>query len=227
MTRQPAAPVEPTQVAVAPPAASALPVAASAPNPLSAEEAALIDRVKATGRLDTPASISALKGVPGTLLGDAASTTIVPLSPVGTMIATVRPTFVWEAVRGAQASSVAIYNQGFREVAQSPRITGTTWTATSDLPRRGALSWQVTAHLVASDIVGPAPPQPEAQFQIVNQSMSASIAALRERLAARPLDLAILLASEGLIADATVQLRRAESDPASTAIAKTLLYRLP
>jgi len=225
--RQTAAPVEPVPVAVTSPAPSATPVATSTPIPLSPDEAALIDRVKAAGRLEIPASIAGLKGAPGTLLGDATATTVVPLVPIGTAVAALRPSFSWNVVPGAQAYSVAIFDDQFRPVARSSRIGDVTWTPTDNLPRERTLIWQVTAHLSGSDVTGPAPPQPEARFRIVDEPTAASIADLRERLASRPLDLAILLARAGLVADAAIELRRAESDPATAAAAKALRSTFP
>jgi hypothetical protein len=225
-TRAPEAPAVPSQVAVATPEAVAPAPAATPPDPLSAEDRSLIERVTTSGRLEIPDAIVALKGTPGTLLGTGPGTALVPISPVGTAVVDARPSFSWHQVKGAQAYSVAVYDDRFKLLARSPRLTATRWIATDDLPRNRALTWQVTAHLNGSDVVGPAPPRPEARFQVVEEATANSIATLRERLASQPLELAILLARAGLLPEAAAQLRRAEADPGTAAAAKTLRTNL-
>lgn len=215
------------QVVAATPSVTTAPALAPPADPLSAVDRALVDRVRSAGRLEVPASIATLRGTQGTLLGRSADTVLVPLAPLGTAVVSARPSFSWHPVKGAQAYSVAVYDDRFTEVTRSPRVSGTSWVATKDLPRDRALSWQVTAHLNGADIVGPAPPQPEARFKVIDQATANSIAGLREHLASRPLELGILLAKQGLLADAAEQLRRAESEPATSATAKALLSSLP
>lgn len=220
--QQPASPAPQAGVAQAP-VQSAIPAAQSVtPDPLSREERALIDRVTAIGRLEIPASISALRGTQGTLLGKSTDTVVNPISPLGTAVLSQRPTFSWKPVKGAQGYSLAIYDDRFREVARSPRTANTTWVATTDLPRDRALTWQVTAHLNGSDVVGPAPPLPEARFKVIDQDTANAVTGLQERLASRPLELGIMLAKSGLLADAVEQLLRAEMDPSTAVTARAL-----
>jgi hypothetical protein len=226
IAREPAAPVEPPQAA-APPTQIPPVAVATAPDLFSADERALIDRIIAANRLEIPESIAGLRGTPGTLLGSNRGTTLAPIAPLGTAVTSLRPSFSWSPVRGAQAYSVAVYDDRFKEVAKSPRITETTWVATGDLPRDRSLSWQVTAHLNGSNVVGPAPPQPEARFRILDQAAADAAAALRARLTSRPLELAILLARAGLVQDAADQLRRAEADAATASAARALRATLP
>ncbi len=193
---------------------------------LAPDERALVDRVTSAGRLAIPESIAALRGTRGTLLGTGSGTTLVPVAPLGTAVASSRPSFSWNPVKGAQAYSVAVYDDRFKQLARSPRVKDTTWDATIDLPRDRALTWQVTAHLGGSDLVGPAPPQPEARFQIIDEATAKSMAAVRERLASRPLELAIILANSGLLAEASEQLLRAEKDAATAVAARVMRANL-
>lgn len=227
VARQPAARSEQPRVAVAPSTSVAPPVVAATPDPLSADERALIDRVTASGRLEIPETIAASKGQQGTLLGSTRGPALVPIAPLATALASTLPAFSWNPVKGAQAYTVAVYDERFKVIAQSPRVTQPMWVATTELPRDQPLLWQVTAHLAGSTIVGPAPPQPEARFRILDRASADAAGALRARLEARPLELGILLARAGLLQDAAEQLRRAETDAATAATAKALRANLP
>jgi len=195
-------------------------------DPLTATERSAIDAVLAAGRLDIPAFLSDLQGQQGTLLGDTASAVIIGVAPVGTAVASARPAFQWRPVTGAISYSIAVFDARFQEVARVSRITATRWTPQADLPRDQMLAWQVTAHLAGSDIVGPAPPQPEARFRIVDVATADRTREQAARLADRPLDLAILLARVGLIDNARRQLEQAQTNPATFAAARRLMATL-
>jgi hypothetical protein len=200
-----------------------------AADPLTDVERRTVAAVMAGGRLDVPAAIRDLGGRMGTLLGDRDSEIgPVAMAPVATAVSTSRPTFRWTVVPGAVAYSVAVYDERFVEVARSPRVTDTSWTPATELPRGIRCSWQVTAHRAAGDLTGPSPPQPEARFMVLEAAAAAAAADRRLRLAGDPLALGILLANAGLVADAAEQLRKAvrSADQRSADTARALLTQL-
>jgi hypothetical protein len=223
IARQPAPSTNAPSVATSNPAPTA---PAPAVDPLTSAERAIVDRVTAAGRLELPGSLAALGSSTGTLLGGAANVGLVPVGPLGTAVLAPRPAFTWQEVPGARAYTIAVFNDRFIEIARGAGIKTTTWSPGADLPRGQALLWQVTAHLAGSDVTGPAPPQPEARFMVVDEPTATSAGDQIARLADRPLALAILLAQAGLIEDARVQLRRATGDPLTATTARALLAQL-
>jgi hypothetical protein len=194
---------------------------------LSPEEQSIVNAALASGRVDVPANIRALGGTMGTLLGTSAppslSASMLPLAPSGTAVTDGTPPLSWQPIPGALSYRVAIFDQQFNEVAASAPLTTNRWTPTDELPRATTLVWQVTARLAdGSDVLAPAPPQPEARFTILDAAAVAATDALRERLKDQPLALGILLAKSGLIVDAATAFDRAAADPALAAQAATL-----
>ena len=201
----------------------ALPVVASA---LTADEKARVDAAVAAGRIEWPASASALIRPQGTLLAQQGTPArFGPLGPVGTAVRSPRPTFSWSDA-GADAYTVAIFTETFTEVARSPRVTGTSWTPEQELPRGETFVWQVTAHRGASSETEPRPPQPEARFSVVDAATLARVEEQAARLADNPLALGVLFVEAGLIADARDELTRAAEIPGSADAARRLLRSL-
>ncbi len=190
------------------------------------EEQVLVDRVLAAGALEVPADIRALMSPVGTMLGPALSSSrLTPQSPIGTAVRSASPEFSWRPMDGATSYSVAVFDERFNEVAQSPRITTTSWTPSVALPRGVPLAWQLTAHASDRDVIAPTPPQPEARFLVVTDAAAAALAAQETRLAAEPLALGVVFANAGLVVDAERVLSRAAADssPDIAGRAKALL----
>jgi hypothetical protein len=200
----------------------AAPVVASS---LTGDEKARVDAAVAAGRIELPASVSALIRPQGTLLGAQAPARFGPLGPVGTAVRSTRPTFSWGDA-GADAYSVSVFDENFKEVARSERVNGTSWSPEADLPRGVPLVWQVTAHRGATSETEPKPPQPEARFSVVDAATLARVEEQAARLADNPLALGVLYAEAGLIADARAELLRAAEIPASADAARRLLRSL-
>jgi hypothetical protein len=174
-----------------------------------------------------PESVRSLIVPVGTLLGAAeVSTSLKPLSPIGTAVLSVTPAFAWRPVAGAMSYTVAVYDEQFREVGRSPRITEPSWTPTTALPRGTTLVWQVTAHFENRDVLAPAPPQPEARFLVLDQTTASAIASQQSRLSAQPLVLGVLLAKAGAFDDAARELTRAAERPDTAERATALLANL-
>ena len=193
---------------------------------LDPAESARVQNVIARGRIELTPDAIALIQREGTLLGPAPSAAAFgPLSPVGTAIRSTRPVFTWSA-NGADAYTVAIFDEAFNEVARSPRVTGTSWTPDVGLTRAQRYVWQVTAHRGSDSETEPKPPRPEARFGIVDQATASRYESALIRLHDEPLALGILLTEAGLIADARTELERAALDPRTSEIARRLLSSL-
>jgi hypothetical protein len=192
------------------------------------EERAAINRALSSGTLAVPSSVRALTGAEGTLLGGATDAgEMRPLSPAGTAVATDAPAFTWQPLAGATSYSVAVFDEEFRGVASSGSLQTTSWTPSPALPRGRVLTWQVKATRAdGSTVLAPAPPHPEARFVVLDAGAAARIDAARTRLVARPLDLAVVLADAGLVADAERELKRAAASPDTAAAAAKLLDSL-
>jgi hypothetical protein len=216
LVRKPEQP-NPTEVASVP---SASPRAAG----LSNEEQALVAAASATGRVDVPATVRALAGSVGQLLGSSRSSAAMqPMTPSGTLVANGTPQLSWKPVAGAVSYRVAVFDENFRELTSSGSITSTSWTPSRPLPVNATIAWQVTAHLSnGSDVLAPAPPQPEARFSVVDAQAAAKIAEWRSRLADQPIALGILLANAGLIDDAAREFDRAAAQPSQADLAAKL-----
>jgi hypothetical protein len=207
------------------PAPATLTVPQQAASALTADEQARVTSVLTAGRIVLAPQIAALNPPEGTLLGATAQPPRFRLrAPTGTAVMTPRPAFTWDDA-GADAYTIAVFDQTFSEVARA-RISATTWVPDTDLPRGSTYAWQVTAHFVNSNDTEPKPPRPEARFTVVDAATAEKLAALRARLSDEPLSLGVLLAEAGLIADARVALARAADMPESSALAQRLIDSL-
>jgi hypothetical protein len=195
-----------------------------APSVLGAEEQTVVDAAIAAGRVEVPATVRALQGQVGQLLGaEPASSRMLPMLPAGTLVANASPTFSWQPLTGAVSYSVAVFDSGFRQVASSSALTSTSWTPSVALPRNVPLAWQVTARMAdGTDVLAPAPPLPEARISVIDEAAAASIADLRSRLRDQPIALGILLAKAGLVDDAAREFTRAAAQPELAALATRL-----
>ena len=154
-------------------------------------------------QISTPHMLSELIGKSGVLMGPAEEGhPIALLSPVGTVVVGVRPVFRWRALAGAEGYVVKIYDADFNEVAASPQLSGTVWTATRSLERGRTYSWQLTARAGGKEIVSPIKPAPDAKFMVLNQARAGEIAHAKNATGNSHLTLGILYAQSGLLDDA-------------------------
>lgn len=213
-----------TATGPAPPPAPEAPAPASA---LTTEEQAIVFRAIETGHLDLPAQVSELTSAVGTLLGPSSEKPpLSPIGPAGTAVLSARPAFSWQPLPGAISYSVAVFDDRFVEVARSPRLNAPAWTPATDLPSGRTLAWQITAELATGNVNGPAPPQPEAKFRVIDAGTAAAIVERLSRLANEPLALGILLAQAGLFDEAMRVLDRAAADATTRPQALPLLEQL-
>jgi hypothetical protein len=201
---------------------------APAPNAsrLASAEQQSVQQAIADGRITLAPSARALIGRTGTLLGaQEPATTLRPLTPAGTVVRSPRPAFAWTDA-GADAYSIAIFDESFNEVLRSPRIAATSWTPDADLNRETRYVWQVTAYRGSRSETEPRPPRPEARFMIANAATARETEATMARLRDEPLALGILLAQNGFIDDGRAALERASANPSTADTARRLLASL-
>lgn len=194
---------------------------AAAPEPPRArsEWDALVEQVRATGRL--PLSVEILDlGAFDTFRGANDRDAPAVLSPAGTAIEEDRPEFRWEAIRDATYGVTVI--EGTTVVAQSDPLQVTRWRPKRPLARGKTYSWQVATE----SLVLPAPPAPPALFRVLTAAEQAELERARRERPGEHLLLAVLYARAGVIGAARreLELHQAQTrDP----LAGKLLRQLP
>lgn len=183
------------------------------PSVLSEDEKGRVARALASGRMEMPANIAVLRGHRGPL-PDAGGATpaFSPTAPVGTAVSEARPQFSWTPRAGASRYSITVFDERFREVANSGSLKTTTWTPRRDLPRGRVLAWQVTAVAGEERATSPVPPHPEARFMVLDNATVAKLTKERARLATEPIALGLVLAKAGLFAEADSVFQTALAD---------------
>ncbi|MCU1235443.1 MAG: hypothetical protein JWP63_3410, partial [Candidatus Solibacter sp.] len=137
-------------------------------------------------------------------------------APLGTVVLTDRPAFRWEMVAGAGSYVVAVFDDRFQKITESPAVTTTEWTPDQPLARGRIYNWQVTAHIGGRTLRSPVPPAPEARFQVAGADSALALENARREHPANHLLLAVLMAKAGALDDASRELDAlAASDPAN------------
>ena len=172
----------------------------------SAEERALVQQALNDGALSFGQLPAELQAAPGTLLGTPAPESFALVEPVGAIVYSDRPVFRWQLLPGAVSYRVEIYDANFQLLSSSPMVTGDSWKATTPLPRGVAYRWQVTASKSGSTVTAPAPPAPEARFQVLDSDTAKRIARADSQGDAGHLLAAVLFAQSGMRADANHEL---------------------
>jgi hypothetical protein len=189
---------------------------------LPAKERDSLQAALVTGRLEAnlPSDLAASKAE--TMLGD---TTAAPLfkvtSPVDRVVSDDRPTFTWESMPGANGYHVRVYAGGYRKVAESPLLHGLSWQSPVALARGENYTWTVTASTATGEVRTPAPPQPEAVFQVMASRPATDIETALRGPANDHLLLAVLYAKAGAVDEARAELDRlAAENPNSPIVAQ-------
>uniref|UniRef100_Q022H7 Zinc-finger domain-containing protein n=1 Tax=Solibacter usitatus (strain Ellin6076) TaxID=234267 RepID=Q022H7_SOLUE len=205
--RQPGTPVAQVRPAAVQPVEAAIP-----PDQLAAVQLAL-----STHRLERAPVLDGLITKRGVLLGAPGEPkSFAVRAPVGTTVLNSRPVFRWESVPGASKYVVAVFDDHFQKVAESPAVTAAEWTPEQPVARGRIYNWQVTAYIGTRTLRSPVPPAPEARFQVVSADTAAQIeTARRDHAGNHPL-LAVLLANAGALDESALELDAlAASDPAT------------
>lgn len=186
---------------------------------LSPEQQQAVQLALATHKLERAAILDSIVGRPGVLLGAPGSAAQFQLTaPMGTTVLMDRPVFRWQPAAGATRYVIAVFDEDFRKVAESPAVAGTEWQPEVSLPRGKVLNWQVTATIGGRAVRAPQPPAPEARFEVVGADTAAAIETARREHPANHLLLAALLAKAGAVDEASKELDAlSASDPATAA----------
>ena len=189
-----------------------------------AEYQQIVKQTLTSQQIGIPHMLSELSGKSAVLMGHPEEGhPIALLSPIGTVVPSVRPVFRWRALAGAEGYVVKIYDANFNEVAASPQLSGTTWTATRSLERGRTYSWELTARAGGKEIVSPIKPAPNAIFTVLNQTKAAELAHAKNASRNSHLTLGILYAQSGLLDDAEREFQALlRVNPQSTLVRKLL-----
>jgi hypothetical protein len=180
---------------------------------LDVQERGWIGDALRTGRL--PAGAPLLAGRTSVLRGASSNESFQLLGPVNRKVVEERPEFHWEPLAGSSSYEVTIFTEDEKIIAQDMAAT-TSWRPSAELPRSVRLGWQVTARRGSSRITAPAPPAPPAFIELIPAEAAARIERAR---GGSHLELAVLYAHEGMVAEAQAELALLESaNPGSTLV---------
>ena len=181
-----------------------------------------VERALVSQRVDMPtfAGLSAKRDV---LLGaPAAPKGTELLEPVGILVETPAPLFRWKPVPGAEYQ-VSVYTGDFQPAASSGWIREAQWRSPIGLRRGTRYSWQLTVRRDGAEATSPAPPEPEAKFQVLDAASEDSLARLRATSNDSHLVMGIAYAQAGLLDQARLELRAAADQNPGSATVATLL----
>ena len=182
----------------------------------------IISQTLVAGRLSVPSMLSELAGTRGTLLGDSDVVAFRLLAPVGTGVLVDRPTLRWAPLAGSATYTVTVQDQTTGVVSSSPPLQATEWTVASPLARGHRYAWQVAATTGRTEIVAPRPPDPPAQFAVLDAATASSL----DPLPASHLARGILYAHAGALDDAERELEALSERNPGSVLADALLKQL-
>jgi hypothetical protein len=164
------------------------------------------------GALPAPQGLDALSTGQGKMLGVDAVPAFTLVSPLGTRVLTDRPQFHWTARPGTRRYAVAVFDQDLRRQLASGPVAGTEWSATTALPRGRTYLWQVTALDGGEEVTVPAPPAPEARFEVASPAVQAEMERRRAEAPASHLVAVVALVEAGLLDDGDAALSALEAE---------------
>lgn len=145
-------------------------------------------------------------------------------APIGKIILENQPELRWKPLPGAQNYSVAIVDEKFRVVAESGKLSGTSWKPSKALPRGANYSWQVTAVKAdGAETVSPSSPAPQARFRVVEQNLFDEISRLKQSGKPSRLALGVLYAKAGLRQEARIEFEKLLRENPASPLARKLL----
>lgn len=163
----------------------------------------------------------------GILMGESNPENGVPFAlaaPIGKVVLENQPELRWRPLKDAQSYSVAIVDEKFRVIAESGKISGTTWKPSKVLPRGANYSWQVTAVKTdGTETVSPSSPAPQARFRVVEQNLFDDLNRLRQSGKPSRLALGVLYAKAGLRQEARAEFEKLVKENPDSPLARKLL----
>jgi hypothetical protein len=173
------------------------------------------------GKLPRPRGLESLVSGPATLMGPETAAAFAPRSPLATRVGADRPTFRWTAYPGATTYEVAVFDADLQRQLASGPLTSTEWTPAKALPRGRTYLWQVTARAGGQRVTAPAPPAPEARFEIAGPDVMAEVEKRRAQAPGSHVVAALALVEAGLLDDAESELDALATDnPGSPEVAR-------
>ncbi len=181
-----------------------------------------------TGKVSVSTAANALGGGSGGILMSGGNENNgVPFalaSPIGKVIRDNQPVLRWKPLKDAVAYSVTVVDDKFRVVAESGKLSATSWKPSKPLPRGANYSWQVTAiKQDGTETVSPSAPAPQARFRVIEQATNDEIGKLEKPGKRSHLALGVLYAQVGLIAEAQRELEILVKENPKSALARKLL----
>ena len=166
-----------------------------------------------------------LRSATGVLMsGESAGAPFSLVTPVGRVIASDRPEFKWGKLAEAETYIVAVFDENFNKVAESPAIKGTSWTPSTRLKRGAVYNWQVTAVKDGQEIKSPVRPAPDAKFRIIDAAAAADIEAARRT--GSHLVLGMTYANAGMTAEAEQEFQALLRQNPGSPLARKLLRQV-
>jgi len=165
------------------------------------------------GVLPVPQGLEPLAGGQGRLMGESTGApSFAPVSPLGTRSLSDRPMFRWAAHPGARAYEVAVFDTDLRKQQASGPVAATEWQPPQPLPRGRTYVWQVTALAGGERVTAPAPPAPEARFEVMGPAVLSEVESRRAQAPGSHLVAAIALVEAGALDEADAELRALAAD---------------
>jgi hypothetical protein len=181
-----------------------------------------IGRALTAARLPLSSMVSELAGARGTLLGDSDAVAFRVLAPIGTAVLDDRPTLRWTPLAGSSTYTVTVQDQTTGAASSSPPLHANEWTVAPALTRGHRYTWQVAAAAGRTETVTPRPPDPPAQFAVLDAATALSLG----RLPASHLARGILYAQAGVLDDAERELETLSARNPGSPAADELLKQL-
>ena len=134
---------------------------------------------RSSADITVPSVLSDLAGTRGTLLGDSDAVAFRVLAPIGHDGARRSPDAAVDAVGGIPGSyTVTVQDQTTGVASSSPPLQATEWMVAPPLARGHQYTWQVAATAGRTETVAPRPPDPPAQFAVLDAATVASLGRL-------------------------------------------------
>ena len=178
-----------------------------------------------SARVERSSELQGLTRPPSSLMGsDNGQNSFAVLEPLGVVLLTNTPTFVWSPLEGATGYVVEVYDEKFNPVISSPQLTDREWTTL--LQRGKVYSWQVKAIKDGQEITSPRPPAPQAKFRVLDLAKANELANARRAYASSHLTLGLLYADAGLLREAEQEFRLLQKANPNSDLARNLLRQV-
>jgi hypothetical protein len=144
------------------------------------------------------------------------------LEPVAKVIETTQPTFRWTPVEGS-TYELSIYDSHYEQAFSSGPLKSSEWTMPVALARGQTYSWQITAFRDAQQRRFPAPPEPEAKFEVLAGDAATHLQQLASSFGQSHLVMGAAYADAGLVDRAVAELRKLEQENPGSQVARRLV----